>query len=332
MASFVSSSEIHVNDDDDEKAYLANSPAIIDVKSERIKPEILLREYSGTDVKSERIKPEILLREYSGIDVDPETKENYMMVRCISMDEEGNLESDIFLKEIFEGFITFSTGYVVEIFGHPSTIILENNASITIASQIYERDYSINKDSYKDVSTIEEYFATRKQLIESEKQRSIITWLGAPSVVFTYKYRNILKQYVNNNPVINLFFWITSFNSSRCIRNYSVNAKKNKIKYCDKYAEIKRFCKDRNEYQIHKTYYDIMHPNEDMLEKYITSFEKIIEILLKEEKAVKEYNEVYVKKDFQRYNELFTYFFPWDIDGIERGLISNEKFEDLLKK
>jgi hypothetical protein len=315
MASIKSSSKIDVHDDDEinEKENLANSPAVIHANSEPIKHAALLRAFSG-------------------IDVNPETKENYMMVRSITMDEDGNLQTDAFLKEIFEGFITFSTGFVAEIFGHPSTIVLEENASITIASQIYERDYSNDKTSYEGVSTIEEYFKRRKELLESENKKAKITWLGAPSVVFSYKNRNELKQYLNNNPVINLFFWITSFNSSKCIVNYSVNAKKNKIQYCDKYEKIKQFCKNRNEYQIHKTYYDIMNPNEDTVEKYITSFEKIIEILLKEEKAVKEYNEVYDKTDFQRYNELFTYFFPWDIDGIERGGISNEKFEDLLKK
>jgi len=315
MASIKSSSKINVNDDDDddEKEYLANSPDVIHANSEPIKQAALLRAFSG-------------------IDVNPETKEKYMMVRSITMDEDGNLQTDAFLKEIFEGLITFNNGYVVEIFGHPSTIVLEENASITIASQIYERDYSNDKTSYEDVSTIEEYFKRRKELLEYENKKAKITWLGAPSVVFSYKNRNELKKNLKNNPVINLFFWITSFNSSKCIVNYSVNAKKNKIKYCDKYAKIKQFCKNKNEYQIHKTYYDIMHPNEDTVEKYITNFEKIIEILLKEEKAVKEYNEVYDKNDFQRYNELFTYFFPWDIDGIERGGISNEKFEDLLKK
>ena len=315
MASIKSSSKIDVNDHDDinQKEYLASSPAVM---------------YAN----SEPIKQAAMLRAFSGIDVNPETEENYMMVRSITMDEDGNLQTDVFLKEIFEGLITFSSGFVAEIFGHPSTIVLEENASITIASQIYERDYSNDKTSYEGVSTIEEYFKRRKELLESENKKAKITWLGAPSVVFSYKNRNELKQYLNNNPVINLFFWITSFNSSKCIVNYSANAKKNKIQYCDKYESVKRYCKDRNEYQIHKTYNDIMNPDEDKKEKYITSFEEVIEVILNEERAVKQYNREFGKEDFQRYNELFTYFFPWDIDGIERGSISYEKFEDLVNK
>jgi len=33
---------------------------------------------------------------------------------------------------------------------------------------------------------------------------------------------------------------------------------------------------------------------------------------------------------YQRYNEVFTYFFPWDISGIEIGLTSTRELNTLL--
>jgi hypothetical protein len=281
----------------------------------------------GFDLFDNDIKAnsEKLLRQKSGIDVDPESIQDYIIIRSILMDNDNNVKLEQTLIEIFKGLNSF------EIFGHPSAILLKNNASIVMPSQIYDRNYSMHKNHYQDITTFDNYFKARKVFHEINPDIKAITWLGAPSIVFTYKNRNILKEHLNNNPVINLFFWITSFNSSKCIIDYSNEARDKKIPYCNKYEEIKKFCKNKDEYQIHKTYYNnYINTKEPIRDKYITDFDTAINAILVEEDAIKKYNEENKTNEFQRYNELFTYFFPWDIDGIERGGISNEKLQQLL--
>ena len=284
------------------------------------------------NMQSRKKNSTTLFREKSGIVVDPETDADYIMIRSILMGDDNNVKLEQTLIEIFKGLNSFRSDYVFEIFGHPSAILLKNNASIVMPSQIYDPNYSIHKDSYQEITTFDDYFKTRTDFHnKNESIKKPITWLGAPSIVFTYKNRNILKKHLHENPVINLFFWITSFNSSSCIYNYSNEAKKKNIPYCNKYEKIKKFCQNKDTYQIRKTYYNnYFDKTKPIGDKYITRFDTAINSIVLEENAIEKYNKDNGTNDFQRYNELFTYFFPWDIDGIERGGISNEKLEQLL--
>ena len=155
--------------------------------------------------------------------------------------------------------------------------------------------------------------------------------MGSISIIYSYKNRNILKKYTKNDPIINLFFWITSFNSTKCIRNF-MSRKNTKESYCNKYSLLKKFCRNPNEYQIRGTYYDHLRINEDITYKFITNFKDAIERIKKEDEALKIINIYNQTNYFQRYNETFTYFFPWDLEGIEIGTRSVEEIQQILKE
>jgi len=110
-------------------------------------------------------------------------------------------------------------------------------------------------------------------------------------MVFNYKNRNRIKQYLNNNTVINLFFWITSFNSSRCIYNFS----KEQGSYCDKYKDLKKYC-NTQEYQAHDTFLSYKERKEGSQgtrsgdNKFLTNFSDVIVRIREEDKAIDEYN------------------------------------------
>jgi hypothetical protein len=126
---------------------------------------------------------------------------------------------------------------------------------------------------------------------------------------------------LNENLVINLFFWITSFNSSTCIRDFTRET--SGISYCDKYAELKKYCADTLKYRIHKTYFEWINNFTLNESKFITDFESAVERIHLEDEALKVFNNTIInnKKYYQRYNEVFTLFFPWDVEGIEIGTI-----------
>jgi hypothetical protein len=290
-------------------------------------------------VISSEVLPDVpnMRRQITGVEVDPDVSDEYKIIRSITMLDDGNLKSDAFLSEIFSGTLTFASGWTVDIFAQPSTILLNSGASVVMASQIYERKYTINRDEYSGASTFNEYFKKRKNFHKEEKTNPEITWLGAPSIVYTYKHRNNLKQFLKNIPAINMFFWITSFNSTKCIGDQIKHARS----YCRKFETLKEKCKNTDDYQKHTNYYDQMRKEKNTISsvpslipdgKYITNFERAIEVIKKNEDAMDDYNNLKGTRDFHRYNELFTYFFPWDIDGIERGGISNKMFEKLLNE
>jgi hypothetical protein len=296
--------------------------------------------------------PPKLLREISGIDINPEIDHKYYLIRSIAVNndsEDGDMKINDLEKELFEGLNELNSGFVIEYFGLPSTMLCDGG-SVVMASQIYERNYTKQSDKYSSINTYKEYYNKRHKINETSKEKSIITWLGKPSIIFSYRDRNILKQHLRNDPVINFFFWITSFNSSKCIGDYFT---KNKERlYCDNYQKVKDFCKNTKDYQIHDTflayhnrkyrddtflmvhkkkkYQPTLHSTENDDVKFLTDFNKAVERILIEDKAIDQYNEDNQKMLFQRYNEVFTYFFPWDIDGIEIGNIETEQMNELL--
>jgi hypothetical protein len=286
-----------------------------------------------------------LLRQSTGIDIDPEIGIDYYLIRCIAVNndsENGDMKIDDLEKELFEGLKEIWPGFVIEYFGLPSTM-LYNGCSVVMASQIYEREYTNSSAKYDTVNTYTEYYNKRHEIINKklkidENYKPQITWLGKPSIVFSYRDRNILKNYLHTDPVINYFFWITSFNSSGCIADYFKQYEGKDRLYCENYQTVKVFCKNPERYQIHDTFmayhkrkYLDTHTNNDNDDvKFLTDFNKAVQRISIEDEAIDRYNNDNETNFFQRYNEVFTYFFPWDIDGIEMGNISTDQMNKLL--
>jgi len=279
-----------------------------------------------------------VFRQESGIAVDPEIGTGYYLIRSIAVNNDtttGEMIIDTFLMELFKGI---NMDLQFEYFGHPSTIVCDD-ASVVMASQIYDRAFSITKKKYVNIKTVSEYFTKRNKLYDLTRgPKRQITWLGKPSVIFSYTNRNRLRQYLNGNTVINLFFWITSFNSSGCIYNFSKEPTQGS--YCDKYKNLKKFC-NISQYQAHDTFLSYKERKDGTSQgtrpgdhKFITDFIEAIARITQEDNAIDEYNSTNTSKKqmYQRYNEVFTYFFPWDITGIEIGLTSTEELNKLLSR
>ena len=274
-----------------------------------------------------------IFRNQSGIDADIPNRDDYKMIRSVTMSAQGKLNIKGFIDEVFTGLINATWGKI-EYYGFPSTLVLDNH-SVVMASQIYDREFKTQNESheYDNINTYEKYFLKRRQIAEPK-----ITWLGAPSVVFSYKNRNILKPYLNNSNIINLMFWITSFNSSTCIADFSSNRepKDNLLLYCDKYKDLKTFCKRWQKQNTYYNYYNNnlkIHPREDQLKgKFLTDFESCFERIQQEDYSLGLYNDEHGTNYYQRYNELFTYFYPWDIEGVEIGNIEESELLKLLKE
>jgi len=290
----------------------------------------------------------IMLRQTSGIDIDPEINTNYKFIRSVLSNNfsknDSRIDLESIINEIFTGFLKFDSGFIIEYFGNPATIVL-NNSNVVIASQIFERYYSDNKEIFGDKNTFKEYFKKREDAIinqyikdkaENKPETRFITWLGSPSIVYSYNNRNNLKKFFNNNPAIYLFFWPTSFNSTTCITKFGniekEKAENNITPYCDKYEALKQFCKG-DSYQSHNMYSNYTQQSKDNNQsKFVTNFRDAITIISEEQAAIKNYNTENNKNYFQRYNETFTYFFPWDIDGIEIGNTSEHDLLELFQQ
>ena len=273
-----------------------------------------------------------LFRIQSGINEDLPNTENYKMIRSVVMNEHGKLKIKEFINEIFTGLLDASWGKI-EYYGFPSTLLVDNQ-TVVMASQIYDREFTKDNKSgiYKDIKTYEKYFEKRIQ-----RGAPKITWLGAPSIVFSYKNRNELKPYLNNSNVINLMFWITSFNSTTCISEFSNSTRDETDKlilYCDKYQDLKKFCK---KWQIHNTYLNYYlnnvrkNPTEEELQgKFLTNFDSCFRRIQDEDYYLRLYNNEKNTDFYQRYNEMFTYYYPWDIEGLEIGNVEESELLKLL--
>ena len=312
-------------------------------------------------------------RHQTGIFESALVRDDYKLARSLTMTLEGEADINKSLDEIFTGFfVDENLDLIIDHASFSSTLIL-NGLSVTIASQVYEAAYlecSGNVKRFKDDTTYEAYYKKRAPL-SSPIERGRITWTGAPSLLYSYRGRKELAPYLYKSSVINLMFWITSFNSLECVKSYNAS-NKSKIDmltnnhvsnnqqildsdaptktdqetlpelvlyhselYCNKYENIKEKCKIP-EYQKYNTYKNFMK-NGGIIDPennkdggaFLTNFEDCIKRVNEEEEAMKLFhgttanpysdpNKTYV----QRYNEMFSYTYPWDIEGIEVGAVA----------
>ena len=252
----------------------------------------------------------ILERQISGLHVNPSL--NLKMVRSITSTR-GTVEIDTALKEIFTGRIEIG-GKKLELFGMPSTVIMDG-INVVIASQVYSREHNNLHEEYTGITTYNEYYTKRNELGTKDNK---ITWLGSPSFVFSYENRKVFKKILGNT-CISMIFDIASYSSTACIKEAHLELLSGD-NYCNKFEELKTLCNNKTKFRTHPT---VAHPTrEQMSEKFITSFEGIKEALIEEQSVT----------PFQRYNELLSYFFPWDVIGIEVGGMSKDKTDELYNK
>ena len=126
-------------------------------------------------------------------------------------------------------------------------------------------------------------------------------WLGAPSLIYNPNIRNKIL-----NIDINFIFDITTFNSSACIRDNSKNNKD--FNLYKTYKGLNTFC-NNNKYRSHNCL-------SGKLKKFINNIIDAKEKILYEQKILNKY---FREENYQRYNEILTYFFPWEVIGIEIG-------------
>ncbi len=242
----------------------------------------------------------------------------FNIIRSVVMDADGNLNIDSFMNEIFSGYYSDSIEYV----GLPSTVVL-NNSNVIMASQIFDRPFEkdFNDGLYDRVVNIQEYFSLRKEkAYHLTGKAPVVTWIGSPSVIFNYQNRIELNKILGSSG-LNMIFWLTSFNSTACI----VNANVSQYKYCNRFQKIKTLCNDKDSYQIHATYSNFISEND----RFITKFEDALDAIHNEQLAIQEYNSEHSSNFYQRYNEMVTYFFPWDISGIEIGMTHPNNIKNL---
>ena len=299
------------------------------------------------------IKPS-LFRQYSGINTNALENSNYKLVRALTMTISGEIFIDKFISEIFKGFSITPNQPIREWIALSSTLILDDK-NVTIASQVYDRGFDTT--TFKDVNTYKEYFEHRAKQPKIER----ITWLGAPAIVFSYKNRNKLAKFLYGSSVINLMFWITSFSSTDCFNKFNETREKStkflrgtlrdaiqdvehgitrqkspqetpehyaSTLYCDRYETIKNHC-NNEVWQKNNTYKNFYENTGKRVEvgKFLTNFDACIKRVEDEERYLEKYNTDYrenKKKYVQRYNEMYSYIYPWDIEGIEVGAIDKK--------
>jgi hypothetical protein len=107
--------------------------------------------------------------------------------------------------------------------------------------------------------------------------------------------------------------------------------------YCDRYEEIKKHCKNIKwqKNNTYKNYYLDKEKgktgNEFDVGKFLTNFDDCIKRVQDEERDLQRYNTENETNYVQRYNEMFSYIYPWDIEGIEIGAIDNNGLKNIIK-
>lgn len=162
---------------------------------------------------------------------------NLFMLRSISVNKKTKvLNTQSILNELFHGKTT-----AYEILGQPSTIIIPRQANVILASQIFHRNFrgAINWESY---------------ILDSGSSEggTRLTWIAAPSIVFSYKNRLTLMGKFNRS-CVSTFFNITTFASSSCIRKETEKEYMQGLEYCDKMLELKKNCTSP-EYDTHSRF------------------------------------------------------------------------------
>ena len=101
--------------------------------------------------------------------------------------------------------------------------------------------------------------------------------------------------------------------------------------YCDKYENLKQFCRksEFQKYNTYKNYY--VNPDQDQDEgEFLTSLDESIKRIKDEDAYLKKFNEENATDYYQRYNEIYSYVYPWDMEGIEIGAIDRAQTASII--
>jgi len=274
-----------------------------------------------------------IYRDQKGIYEDVPHDKNYNIIRSMTMDENGKIDDNKFISEIFTGFSSTNKEYI----GYASTLLLPGH-KVVMASQIYEKSFV--SGNFEGITTYKDYFRERQKY-----EMSRITWLGAPSIVFSYKNRKTLTPFLNGSPIINIMFWITSFTSADCFKEFTserestrktISASRDKVTlYCDRYEDIKAKCREYQKFNTYKSYYENLKipekKNKVLQEPFFTTIDSAITRIEEEEKYLNDFNKDNSTTFYQRYNEILSYIYPWDIEGIEIGNLDESELLRIIK-
>ena len=242
------------------------------------------------------------------------------LVRSLVINNENSVNIESSLRELCGGRLSKT----IEYYGTPSTIVVDNS-NVIIASQTIDKEASSLLKPVKDeIVDFETFHLTRQKILAAHKKKTSIAWTGCPSLDYGYTNRAKMHGFAGNT-CLTMLFWLTSFKSTDCIKAITHGS------FCKKMEKIKTLCFDRY-YQCHGTFSDF-HTTQ---KEFVTNFDDAFNAINKERDAIIEYNKTNNTMLFQRYNELLTYFYPWDLIGVEIGCshpaIINTLFVKLKKK
>jgi len=219
---------------------------------------------------------------------------------------------DQIINEIFRGRIDVK-GETIELFGMPSTAITDN-ANVAMASQIYSRGH--DEDVYKNTHTYSAFYSKRAKNSAAD---GLISWIGCPSIVFSYKSRIRFKEIIPTT-CVNMLFSLAPFGSTKCVIDQHLKSLKGN-KYCTRSNKVRVKCAEPY-YRKHGSY-------SRRASGLVTTLKKTAEILKNEQD---ELNVKHGKNTAQFYNEMLSYFFPWDVVGIEIGGMKSKTPSKLLSE
>jgi len=211
------------------------------------------------------------------------------------------------------------------------------NTNIIIASQIYPGKYASVKHGIT-ATTLSEYY----EQIQTTAIKKDISWLGFPSMVFSYNNRNTIKEKIRStfedymSTCVSFLFGPFSFHTTEVISDIGKKEIESQsfLTAQDKHRKFRELTK---EVDIHG-----MVPWErELLSKTpispLTTIEEARDCMINEQSAM-DILQTFAchggepTKGFIRYNEVWSFFYPWDICGIETGLIPTEMCMDLLSQ
>ena len=255
----------------------------------------------------------LVQRNPSGFNVP--VKDTVYMLRSVLVDKATKqLQTEAVLNQIFENRTRF-----FEITAQPTTIIMPNSANVILASQIFESGF---KDS---ATTFPDYI---RDLSPTGGDR--ITWIAAPSIIFDYRNRQFILEEFSNRTCINMFFSLSEFGSTDCLLHYDKNYTEHwRAKdQCERIKFLKEKCfseKDDKGRDIYTGWATFIEKGK----KFTTNFNEAKEKIIREQGYM---DEIHKENNYQKYNELFSNFYPWDIIGIEIGGYFYNQTIDLIEK
>jgi len=103
--------------------------------------------------------------------------------------------------------------------------------------------------------------------------------------------------------------------------------------YCNRHEKLQQFCM-KPEFQksnTYKNYYENPNQTKDQGE-FLTSLDESIARIREEDYNLKKFNNEHNTDYYQRYNEMFSYVYPWDIEGIEVGAVDKETLQAVVSR